>query len=120
VRIAQVISNLLDNALKFTKQGSITVTTEKDDGRLILSVKDTGSGIDADIMPRLFSKFATKSNRGTGLGLFISRSIIDAHGGSIWCGNNGEGRGATFGFSLPASDNFTQQDTMPVDLQVSE
>ncbi|MGI0034707.1 MAG: sensor histidine kinase [Nitrososphaera sp.] len=120
VRIAQVISNLLDNALKFTKQGSITVTTEKDDGRLILSVKDTGSGIDVDIMPRLFSKFATKSNRGTGLGLFISRSIIDAHGGSIWCGNNGEGRGATFGFSLPASDNFTQQDTMQVDLQVSE
>jgi len=121
VRIAQVISNLLDNALKFTKKGSITVTTEKDDGRLIVSVTDTGSGIDLDIMPRLFSKFATKSHRGTGLGLFISRSIVEAHGGSIWCGNNGDGKsGATFAFSLPALDYLGPQDTLSADLRVSD
>lgn len=103
IRINQVISNLLDNAAKFTKQGTIQVSTEKQDVQVLVSVKDTGSGIDESIMPRLFSKFATKSDRGTGLGLFISRSIIEAHDGRIWCGNNSDGAGATFSFSLPIS-----------------
>jgi signal transduction histidine kinase len=101
-RVTQVVANLLDNAAKFTKQGTITITTEERNDQIIVSVKDTGSGIDSDIMLRLFSKFATKSDKGTGLGLFISRSIIEAHDGKIWCENN-PGRGATFAFSLPAS-----------------
>jgi signal transduction histidine kinase len=101
-RITQVVSNLLDNAAKFTKEGTITISAETKNGQIIVGVKDTGTGIDSDIMPRLFSKFATKSDKGTGLGLFISRSIIEAHDGRIWCGNN-PGRGATFAFSLPAS-----------------
>ncbi len=101
-RTMQVISNLLDNAVKFTKEGTITVSTETMDGQAIVSVKDTGTGIDPEIMPRLFSKFATKSEKGTGLGLFISRNIIEAHDGRIWCTNN-KGKGATFAFSLPLS-----------------
>jgi signal transduction histidine kinase len=101
-RISQVVANLLDNAAKFTKEGTITISAEKKNSQIIVSVKDTGRGIDSDIMPRLFSKFATKSDKGTGLGLFISRSIIEAHDGRIWCENN-PGRGATFAFSLPAS-----------------
>lgn len=101
-RMTQVVSNLLDNATKFTKEGTITIATEKKEGQAIVSVQDTGTGIDLDIMPRLFSKFATKSDRGTGLGLFISKSILEAHDGKIWCANNPGGRGATFAFSLPA------------------
>jgi len=107
-RITQVVSNLLDNAVKFTKEGTIMVSTEVKNGGgssniAVVSVKDTGSGIDPEIMPRLFSKFVTKSNRGTGLGLFISKSIVEAHGGRIWCANNSDGRGAMFAFSLPAA-----------------
>ncbi len=101
-RMTQVVSNLLDNATKFTKEGTITIATEKRGGQVIVSVQDTGTGIDLDIMPRLFSKFATKSDRGTGLGLFISKSILEGHDGKIWCANNSGGRGATFAFSLPA------------------
>jgi signal transduction histidine kinase len=67
----------------------------------IFCVKDTGIGIDPDILPRLFTKFATKSKKGTGLGLFISKSIIEAHGGRIWAENNKDGKGATFKFALP-------------------
>ncbi|WP_187147463.1 sensor histidine kinase [Candidatus Nitrososphaera gargensis] len=104
-RITQVISNLLDNAAKFTKRGTITVSTENKNGQAVVSVQDTGSGIDSDIMPRLFSKFASKSDKGTGLGLFISRSIIEAHDGRIWCTNNSDGKGATFAFSLPLSSS---------------
>jgi signal transduction histidine kinase len=101
-RITQVVANLLDNAAKFTKEGTITISVEKENGQVIVSVQDTGAGIDGDIMPRLFSKFATKSDKGTGLGLFISRSIVEAHDGRIWCENH-PGTGATFAFSLPAS-----------------
>jgi signal transduction histidine kinase len=100
-RMTQVVSNLLDNASKFTKEGTVTVNIEKKDGQAVVSVKDTGTGIDPDIMPRLFSKFATKSDKGTGLGLFISKSILEAHDGRIWCSNNPGGKGATFAFSLP-------------------
>jgi two-component system sensor histidine kinase VicK len=68
---------------------------------VVVSVKDTGSGIHAEIMPKLFSKFASKSFSGTGLGLYISKSIVEAHGGKIWAENNTDGKGATFSFSLP-------------------
>jgi signal transduction histidine kinase/CheY-like chemotaxis protein len=106
-RISQVISNFLSNAFNFTSKGdTIYVNVEKKDtgssiGEVIVSIKDKGTGIDPEIFPRLFTKFATKSYRGTGLGLFICKSIIEAHGGKIWAGNNPDGKGATFAFSLP-------------------
>jgi two-component system, OmpR family, sensor histidine kinase VicK len=105
-RLIQVISNLLNNAIKFTKEeGTITVATEKRSNNnielLLVRVKDTGTGIADDIMPRLFEKFVTRSEKGIGLGLFISKSIIEAHGGSIWAENNADGKGATFTFNLP-------------------
>jgi len=117
-RITQVISNLLSNAVKFTKEGSICISvTKKQSNRngkdnsqqqqAVVSIKDTGTGIDSEILPRLFTKFTTNSDTGTGLGLFISKSIVEAHGGRIWAENNsnmmnnGEKRGATFSFSLP-------------------
>ena len=116
-RIAQIISNLISNALKFTEEGSITVAIDKkiskdnNNNQVIVSVKDTGDGIDPEILPRLFTKFATKSDVGTGLGLYISKSIIEAHGGKIWAENNNNTnnnnldeqtrRGSTFYFTLP-------------------
>ena len=120
-RIYQVIANLLNNAIKFTKEGDIVISTKvtqksgrnkEEDGRdhgggagssrqVIVSVKDSGAGIDPEILPRLFSKFATKSFKGTGLGLFISKGIIKAQDGKIWAENNSNGKGATFSFSLP-------------------
>ena len=105
-RIAQVISNLLSNAIKFTKQGAVLITIEKkkDNKEVIVSMKDTGSGLDPEILPRLFSKFASKSFKGTGLGLFISKSIVEAHGGKIWAENNVNGKGAKFSFSLPTKE----------------
>jgi two-component system sensor histidine kinase VicK len=107
VRIYEVISNLLKNAIQFTKEGTITIAAagaEKIDYKeVIVSVKDTGTGIDPDILPRLFTKFSSKSVAGTGLGLFISKSIVEAHGGKMWGENNADGRGATFYFNLPLS-----------------
>jgi signal transduction histidine kinase len=102
-RIAEVISNLLSNAIKFTPAGTITISVEKDETKnwVVVSVKDTGEGIDASILPRLFTKFASKSYQGTGLGLFIAKSIVEAHMGKIWGKNNIDGIGATFSFSLP-------------------
>ena len=67
----------------------------------LVSIKDTGTGIDSELFPRLFTKFASKSFSGTGLGLFIAKSIIESHGGRIWAKNNTDGKGATFTFSLP-------------------
>jgi signal transduction histidine kinase len=116
-RVTQVISNLLNNAIKFIKEegeggegGTVSVTLQKkkeedNQQQVLVSVKDSGTGIHSDIIPRLFSKFATKSEKGTGLGLFISKSIVEAHGGKIWAENNvSDGsaeKGATFTFSLP-------------------
>jgi len=113
-RIKQVISNLLDNAIKFT-EGAIFVTVEtfpKND-QVLVNVKDTGQGIDSDILPKLFTKFVTKSDRGTGLGLYICKGIVEAHGGKIWAKNYSVEKnqadtpdgtniiGAIFTFSLP-------------------
>jgi signal transduction histidine kinase len=104
-RLSQVIANLLSNAIKFTDKGVISIETSESDGEAIASIRDSGSGIDPEIFPKLFSKFITKSDRGTGLGLFISKSIIESHGGKIWAENNRFEPGATFYFSLPAVDN---------------
>ena len=107
-RINQVINNLLNNALKFTKQGQITLSIEKEKKygkEAIVKIQDSGPGIDPNIMPRLFTKFATKSYSGTGLGLFISKSIVETHGGKMWAENNLDGKGATFLFTLPIAKN---------------
>lgn len=101
-RLTQVITNFVDNALRFTKNGQVSVNAGREpDGGVRVSVSDTGIGIDADMFSRLFTKFASKGERGTGLGLFISRSIIEAHGGKIWGANNPDGKGATFAFTIP-------------------
>jgi signal transduction histidine kinase/DNA repair exonuclease SbcCD nuclease subunit len=105
VRIYGVILNLLKNAIHFTNEGTIHIAAAEkmDYNEVIVSVKDTGEGIDPEIFPRLFTKFTTSSVTGTGLGLFISKSIVEAHGGKIWAQNNSDGIGATFYFSLPLS-----------------
>lgn len=111
-RIARVINNLLINAIKFTQEGAITIkittgskcSSDKREAAItntVVSITDTGEGIDPRIYPRLFTKFATTSHTGTGLGLFISKNIIEAHGEKIWAQNNSNGKGATFSFSLP-------------------
>lgn len=102
-RIMQVLSNLLNNAIRYTEQGTITITLRKQDGSAKVTVKDTGSGIHSNVMSRLFTKFASTTNTagGTGLGLYIVKAIIDAHGGRIWAENNDDGRGASFSFTLP-------------------
>ncbi len=124
-RMFQAISNLLNNAIKFSDNGSITVSVKKDTSdsyhdndnldiiatknqinknyvnSVIVSIKDRGKGIDNEILSKLFNKFVTKSEKGTGLGLYIAKSIIEAHGGEIWAQNNKDGRGATFSFRLP-------------------
>jgi two-component system sensor histidine kinase VicK len=105
-RITQVISNLLSNAINFTKTGTIHVYNETEkDGSMRVIVKDTGSGIDPEILPRLFTKFTTKSNKGTGLWLFISKNIVEAYGAKMWGENNPNGNGAVFVFSLPRVNN---------------
>jgi signal transduction histidine kinase len=102
-RLSQVLTNLLSNAVKFTENGTITIDTSESGKEVIVSVRDTGTGIDPEVYQKLFSKFITKSDRGTGLGLFISKSIIESHGGRIWAENNLDGAGATFYFSLPVT-----------------
>jgi signal transduction histidine kinase len=118
VRITQVISNMLVNAVKFTKEGTITITSKIKDSTALVSVKDTGQGLDAEVLPQLFTKFGTKAplhgvQGGTGLGLFISKSIVEAHGGKIWAKNNNDDsdgkEGATFYFTLPL-DKFAVVD----------
>jgi two-component system, OmpR family, sensor histidine kinase VicK len=102
-RLNQVISNLIGNAIKFTKEGFIVITSkeEEKENNVMVSVKDTGIGIHPEILPRLFEKFATKSYQGTGLGLYISKSIVEAHGGKMWAEDNSDGKGCTFYFTLP-------------------
>jgi signal transduction histidine kinase len=116
-RLQQVIDNLLSNAINFTKTGTITVTVykaqvdtiteneEQDKESIVVEIKDTGSGINAEMLPRLFEKFATRSESGTGLGLYISKNIVESHGGKIWAYNNKDGKGATFTFTLPIYQN---------------
>jgi signal transduction histidine kinase len=103
-RLTQVFTNLLNNAIKFTTEGviSITLKQQSDTKGVVLLIKDTGTGIPSECFPRLFARFGTESVTGTGLGLFISKSIVEAHGGTIWGQNNEDGIGATFGFTLPS------------------
>ena len=108
-RIQQVMSNLINNALRFTKEGAIIVKTQPIDGLAQITVKDTGSGINPEIMPRLFEKFVTKSEKGTGLGLYISNRIVQAHGGKMLAENNADGKGATFTFTLPLEKGQTEE-----------
>ena len=101
-RIIQVMINLLTNAINFTDYGTICVSINLSTDNLVkVSVKDSGKGIDPEMKHKLFEKFSTKSDKGIGLGLFISKFIIGAHGGSITGKNNKYGRGATFSFILP-------------------
>ena len=100
-RLFEVFSNLIRNAIKFTDAGTITIAARQKDGYAEISVSDTGSGIDPAIFPKLFEKFTTKAEKGTGLGLYITKSIVEAHGGQIWAENNPNGIGATFTFTIP-------------------
>lgn len=112
-RLQQVIDNLLSNAINFTQNGTITITAyraqvdtkgEIDESHresTVVEIKDSGTGINSEMLPRLFDKFATRSMSGTGLGLYISKSIVDSHDGKIWAYNNKDGKGATFTFTLP-------------------
>lgn len=100
-RITQALWNLLDNALKFTDKGSISIIAKKENDYIVITVKDTGSGINSKILPRLFTRFATMSEKGTGIGLYISKKIVEAHGGKISGQNNEDGPGASFSISLP-------------------
>ena len=129
-KIFEVISNLLTNAIKFTDDsGTILITSEiaendnddiKEKEEALVKVKDTGKGIDPEIIPRLFTKFATKSEQGTGLGLCISKAIIEAHGGRIWAeNNNSEGKGATFYFTLPIYTTSHNASDQPVNTKTS-
>lgn len=120
-RIAQVISNILENAIKFVEEGTVTVsvvaggytTSSNDDSvvgdipkETIISIKDSGMGIAPEILPRLFSKFTFKDRTGgTGLGLYICKNTVEAHGGRIWAENNKDGNGATVRFSLPTKQH---------------
>ena len=109
IRLYEVLANLLSNAVKFTQKGTVSISTDirsnTSDNRdeVIIRIRDTGVGIHPEILPRLFTKFTTRSDRGTGLGLFICKGIVEAHGGIIWAENNSDGKGATFSFTLPFS-----------------
>jgi K+-sensing histidine kinase KdpD len=102
-RIFEVLSNLIRNSIRFSdeEEATIMVNVEQKEGYAVVEVRDNGRGIDPEIMPKLFTKFATKSYQGIGLGLYISKSIVEAHGGKIWAENNRNGKGATFTFTLP-------------------
>jgi two-component system, OmpR family, sensor histidine kinase VicK len=109
-RIKQVIFNLLDNAYKFTERGEITVLIMEEENNdkykyndIKNKIHDTGKVIDTKLLPRLFEKFATKSDKGTGLGLYISKNIIEAHGGKIRIDKTTNGKGAIFVFTLPTT-----------------
>jgi nitrogen-specific signal transduction histidine kinase len=110
VRLYEVIANLLSNAIKFTQKGTISISIgiksniDNNTDEVVIRIRDTGVGIHPEILPRLFSKFATRSDMGTGLGLFISKGIVEAHGGRIWAENNSDGKGTTFSFTLPLSE----------------
>lgn len=100
-KIGQTLYNLIDNAVKFTETGEVGISASVYKGEVMIQVQDSGRGIDPEIMDRLFEKFASKSNGGTGLGLFVCKKIVEAHGGRIWAAQNKEKGGATFTFTMP-------------------
>jgi signal transduction histidine kinase len=116
LRLTQVMTNLIGNAIKFSSEGNtVTVSVSEENNTqdykrrengtlnkvLLVRVEDTGKGIDPEIMPRLFKKFASKSEKGMGLGLFISKNIVEAHGGEIWADTPSKEKGASFSFTIP-------------------
>ncbi len=112
-QLTQVIMNLIDNALEFTKdEDEIKINMKKiNNGKEIeVTISDPGHGIHPDDLPLVFTRFVKKSSRGTGLGLYVSKKIIEAHGGRIWAKNNQDGKGVTFGFSLPVQDQLSNPD----------
>jgi len=110
IRIYELLSNLLNNAIQFTKKGNIYISLFESSysanqcRSVVVKITDTGTGINSDLLPKLFTQFITDSSFGTGLGLHICKNIVDAHGGKIWAENNKDGKGATFYFSLPCDD----------------
>jgi signal transduction histidine kinase len=108
-KIRQVVLNLIDNSVKYTKQGSITVSLKESDGQIVFTVSDSGLGIKPEDLPNLFKKFSRGTGtslvhtEGTGLGLYVARMMIEAHNGKIWAESDGEGRGSRFMFSLPVN-----------------
>ena len=105
LKVFEVLANLLRNAMTFSPNGTIGISARREGDNVVIRVRDDGKGIDPDVMPKLFQKFATSSEMGgTGLGLFISRTIVEAHGGKIRGANNLDGRGATFAFTLPIGE----------------
>ncbi|HEX2557724.1 MAG TPA: HAMP domain-containing sensor histidine kinase, partial [Nitrososphaera sp.] len=109
VRISQVVSNLLNNAIAHTSKGMVSISTKNEEWNklAVVSVKDSGIGIAQDVFSLLFTKHPAKSSKGFGLGLYISKSIVEAHGGRIWAENNKDGKGATFSFSLPLASSVS-------------
>jgi signal transduction histidine kinase len=116
VRVGRVISNLLNNAIKFTSRGEITISVielrhnnndddDDENEEIQVNIKDTGTGLSPVILPELFSKFVSTDSGGTGLGLFVSRNIVEAHGGKIQAQNNDDGIGAMFSFTIPKVAN---------------
>ncbi len=106
-KLMDVLINLIDNAVKYTPQGKITIRTEIIDNNVRLSVKDTGVGIDPEEAKRLFAKFtrgkkiSQVNTTGAGLGLFIAKKIVELHKGKIWVKSEGEGKGSEFVFEIP-------------------
>ena len=106
-KITLALNNLLDNAIKFTEQGRITLRTRVDDGFAIVTVSDTGVGLTPDVRARIFERFyqaeplLTRKAGGAGIGLFVTKAIIEAHGGSVFADSPGPGQGSTFGFTIP-------------------
>lgn len=110
-KIGQVIGNLIDNASKYTPEGTITVTVARVGNMERVSVKDTGIGISKETIPNLFEKFVRADDagrvniKGTGLGLYVAKQIIEGHGGKIWAESEGVGKGSCFCFELKAKEN---------------
>jgi signal transduction histidine kinase len=110
-KLKQVLMNTVDNSVKYTEKGSIAVSVAKDeaDDSIVFKVSDTGVGIEADVIPKLFQKFSRANNaneaniHGTGLGLYIARDIMNAHGGRIWAESEGVGKGSQFYVEIPES-----------------
>ncbi len=106
-KIRQIVINFIDNAIKYTKKGGITVSVNKKDNNIECRVKDTGIGVSEEEQAKLFKKFArgkdafSVNTEGMGLGLYVAQMMVQAHKGNIWVESEGDDKGASFCFSLP-------------------